>query len=283
MKFKNLKMEQIALANFVYTKYSLKYTLDSLQRLGAKAIEFYTADPHFCLEDCTVDDMRSVKRMLDARGLQVINVCPENCTYPMNLASKNSATRKRTFDNYVNAIHAASEWECPHCLIFPGYALMDESLEEAWRYGVDAMSELARIAEVNGVQIVLEAASRASTVLVGVDNSLRMIEEINSPAITGMLDLMCIAICKDDIHESIDMRVIDCIRHIHFSDAKQLAPGQWEHRVIGDGDLPIEDDLLALDEAGYKDYFGCEVFAPYKGEPEKAMLRMKQWCEERFA
>ena len=45
MKFKNLKMEQIALANFVYTKYSLKYTLDSLQRLGAKAIEFYTADP----------------------------------------------------------------------------------------------------------------------------------------------------------------------------------------------------------------------------------------------
>ena len=282
MKLKNLKMEQVAFANFAYTKYSLKYTLDSLQKIGAHAIEFYCADPHFCLEDCTLEDMKVVKKMLDERDLHVVNVCPENCTYPMNLASKNIATRARTFKNYVNAIHTASEWGCPHVLIFPGFALFDESYEDAWTYGIDAMTSLAQIAEENGVQIILEAASRASTVLVGIDNSLRMIKELNSPAVTGMLDLMCIAICKDDIRESINKLGIDQIRHIHFSDAKQLAPGQWEHRVVGDGELDIEDDLVALDQAGYKDYFGCEVFAPYKQEPEKAMLRYKSWCEERF-
>ena len=62
MKLKNLKMEQVAFANFAYTKYSLKYTLDSLQKIGAHAIEFYCADPHFCLEDCTLEDMKVVKK-----------------------------------------------------------------------------------------------------------------------------------------------------------------------------------------------------------------------------
>ena len=282
MKYNNLKQEQVALANFVYTKYSLRYALDSLQRLGAHAMEFYAADPHFCLEDCTLDDMKKVKRMLDARDLHVVNVCPENCTYPMNLASKNMATRKRTFDNYVNAIHAASEWECPHCLIFPGYALFDESMEEAWRYGIDSMVALADIAQANGVQIILEAASKSSTVLVGVKKTLQMLEEIQSPALTGMLDLMCLAITGDDIREAIRLLGIERVCHIHFSDAAELAPGQWEHRVTGDGNLPLEDMLQALDENCYQGYFGCEVFAPYKDEPELAMQRMHAWCAERF-
>lgn len=282
MKFKNLKMEQVALANFVYNKYSLRYALDSLQRLGTHAMEFYTADPHFCLEDCTLDDMKHVKRMLDERELRVINVCPENCTYPMNLASKNINTRKRTFDNYVNAIHVASEWECPHVLIFPGRALYDESMEEAWQYGVDAMAALADIAQENGVKIVLESTSKGSTVIVGVKKTIQMMKEINSPALTGMLDLMCLEITKDDIREAIKLLGIERVRHIHFSDAEQVNPGRWEHRVPGDGTLPVEDMLQALDENGYKDYFGCEVFAPYLGEPEKAMRRMRDWCAERF-
>ena len=43
-----------------------------------------------------------------------------------------------------------------------------------------------------------------------------------------------------------------------------------------------EHDLEVLDRHGFKDYFGCEVFAPYEDEPEKAMLRYLDWCKERF-
>ena len=96
MKFKNLTRDQFILSNFPYIDYSLDYALDSLQRLGAGKLEFYGAEPHFCMDDITNADMKVLKRKLDERGLSVVELNPENCAYPTNLSSKNPATRLRT-------------------------------------------------------------------------------------------------------------------------------------------------------------------------------------------
>ena len=282
LRFKNLSISQVALANFAYGKFSLDYTLDSYQRLGVHAIEFYTAYPHFNLEDSSLADIKIVKKKLKEHGLQVINVCPENCTYPMNLASKNVATRKRTFDCYVKAIQAANEWECPHCLFFPGWATFDGSQEEAWKYGSDAMSKLADIAEVNGITIMMESASSASTVLTSIQKMKIMIDEIHSPALTGMLDLVCLFITGDNVKDSIHILGMEHIRHIHFSDGALLPDGSWERLVPGTGNLPLEDILNVLSDNNYSYYFGCEMFTRYKKNPESAMKDTLNWCRERF-
>ena len=104
MKLKNLKLSQVAPANFVFQKFSLEYTLDTIQRSGAKAMEFYCAEPHFSLDDATPDEIKYIGKKLRAHGLKVVDVCPENCTYPVNLASTNMYTRKRSFDYYVKAL-----------------------------------------------------------------------------------------------------------------------------------------------------------------------------------
>ena len=57
IKFKNLKRGQFLHSNFLYTDYTLDYTLASLERIGAKKLEFYGAEPHLCFYDLTYGDM----------------------------------------------------------------------------------------------------------------------------------------------------------------------------------------------------------------------------------
>lgn len=276
---KNLKWSQVALTNFPYTKYSLKYTLDSLERTGARNIEFYAAYPHFYLGDSTTADIRALKKMLRDRKLQVINFCPENCTYPVNAASTNANTRQRSIAHYVKAIQAASELECPNALFFPGYALLDEDKEDAWKRAVDTMVYLSRIAEAYGVRLILESAGEMASVMSSSKKQLQMIKEVDSPNVSGMVDLTCMHELGETIEETIDVLGITNIHHIHFHNCCELTPGRWEHRVPTDGVLDIEHIVRVLDESGFEGHFGCEVFGPYVTEPEKAMMAYKQWFE----
>lgn len=276
---KNLKWSQVALTNFPYTKYSLKSTLDSLQRIGAHNIEFYAAYPHFYLGDVTPADIKATKKMLDDHGLHVINFCPENCTYPVNAASTNAATRHRSIAHYVTAIQAASEFECPNALFFPGYALADENQADAWKRAVDTMGYLAGIAEAYGVRLILESAGISATVMDSSEKQVQMIREVNSPNVSGMVDLTCMHELGENIEQCIATLGIENIHHIHFHNCCELTPGRWEHRVPTDGVLDIAHIVHALDEAGFKGHFGCEVFGPYVGAPEKAMLAYKEWFE----
>ena len=283
-KMKNLKMSQLALCNFPYKKYSLDYALDHLQALGAKKIEFYAADPHFSLFDCGLDDMKRVARKLRERDLQVIDICPENCTYPVNLASKNPATRKHTFDYYTTAIHAAAEWGAPFCNVFPGWANIDGSQGEAWRYGVDALMALADIAQDNRVRIVLEATSAIDTVLCSSEKAVQMKKEVGSPALTSLIDTLCLDIMGETMEHAINTIGIENVSHIHFSDGAQLPGGGWEHRVPGEGNEDLETMVATLDKYNYQGVLGCEVtISTEKSDnPDIVMQKTIDWCKERF-
>lgn len=276
---KNLKWEQVAYTNFPYFKYSLKYTLDSLERIGAKNIEFYGAYPHFYLGDITAADIVAVKKMLRAHHLQVINLCPENCTYPVNALSTNLHTRNRSIEHYVKAIQAANEFESPYCLFFPGWAHFDENQEEAWKRGVETMFYLAGIAEGYGVKILLESAPQCSSIITSAEKQLQMMAEVGSTALDAMIDLTCLYNIGESVEEAVEKLGIEHICHVHFHNCAELMSGRYEHRIPTDGILDMEHTVKVLDEAGFSGHFGCEVFAPYEYEPENAMLLYKTWFE----
>ena len=95
---KHLTESQIAMSNFPYFRYPLDWTLDSLARLGAGPIELYLNDPHFHVEDSGTTQCRALKRKLAERGMRVINLCPEQVKYPINIASANPYARQRSVD-----------------------------------------------------------------------------------------------------------------------------------------------------------------------------------------
>lgn len=285
MAFKNLKKEQFIHSNFPFAKYSLDYTLDSLKRLGAEKLEFYGAEPHFCMDDVTYTDMKVLHRKLKAHGLSVWEINPENCAYPVNLAAKNPAARLRSFRYFENAVRTAGVIGAPYVLIFPGYAAMDESVEEAWKRSVDSMTRLADIAEAEGVTVTFEATTRNITVITDHRQIMRLIGDCGRDNMAVTIDLMCLAQTKESVQDVYDICGAERVVNVHYTDGGLLPSGAWEHRIPGEGDLDLDAMLVQFDENSYKGYFGNEVMwtiDPAVKTPEQICRKLQDWWEKHF-
>jgi len=271
-----LKKDQIALSNFPYHKYSLSYALDSLQRLGAKAMELYLVEPHFHLEDCGMPELLALKKALRDRGLHPVCMTPEQVRYPINIASSNPVGRKRSLDTFSRCIYYASKLECPVVLFHAGYPLNDESYEDAWKRSVESLGYLARLAEGCGVTIALESVDvRWKTVLTSTKKTAEVLRLISSPNLKGMVDTITLAVCEETIDEALENLGGD-IAHVHFSDGTGRKD-QIAHLAIGEGRLDLASMLGALSRIEYKGYLGVELISPYEDNPEDAMGKTARW------
>ena len=285
MTFKNLRKEQYIHSNFPYYNYSLDYTLDSLQRIGAEKLEFYGAEPHFCMEDVTYRDMKVLKNKLDAHGLGVVEINPENCAYPTNLASGNPVTRLRTFRYYENAIRTAGVIGSPYVLVFPGYANLDGSQEEAWKLSVDSMGRLAEIAETEGVTITFEATTRNITVITDHREVMRLIGDCGCKNMAVTIDLMCLSQTGETVQDVYDICGPEKVVNVHYTDGGLLHSGAWEHRIPGEGDLDLDSMLQMFDDNNYRGYFGNEVkwsIDPALTAPEQICKKLQKWWDLHF-
>lgn len=285
MKFQNLKKEQFIHSNFPYYNYSLDYTLDSLQRIGAEKLEFYGAEPHFCMEDATYSDMKVLKRKLDDHGLSVAEINPENCAYPTNLASLNPATRLRTFRYYETAIRTAGVLGTPYVLVFPGYADMDKDPADAWKISVDAMGRLGEIAKTEGVTITFEATTRNITVVTDHREVMRLIGECGCDNMAVTIDLMCLAQTGETVQDVYDICGKERVVNVHYTDGGLLPSGAWEHRIPGEGELDLDSMLDMFDDNRYDGYFGNEVkwsIDPAVNTPELVSKKLQEWWDRHF-
>jgi len=284
-KFKNLQKDQYIHSNFPYIKYSLEYTLNSLQRLGAGKLEFYGAEPHFCMDDVTYADMKVLKRKLDERGLSIVEINPENCAYPTNLASRNPAARLRTFRYYENAIHTAGVIGAPYVLVFPGHANMDENMDDAWNIAVDSMSRLADIAKTEGVTVTYEATTRDITVITDHKRIMKLIGDCGKDNMAVTIDLMCLAQTNESVQDVYDICGRDKVANVHYTDGGLLPSGAWEHRIPGEGDLDLDAMLKMFDDNHYTGYFGNEVISttdPALNTPELICKKLQKWWDQHF-
>lgn len=277
-----LKKSQIALSNYPYYKYSLNYTLDSLQRLGAKAIELYACDPHFHIDDCGLPQVAAIKKNLAAHGLHPICLTPEQVKYPINIGSINPVRRKSSVETYTKAIQFAHELECPKVQFHAGVGTLDDSYDNAWMRSADSLSYLADIAEGYGVMIVMESARPITTVLISSVKVAKMIEEINSRCLRGMIDTLTLVLCNEDVDTAIKNIGVENMCHFHFSDVKTKEQ-QNLHLIPGEGDMDLEHVLQALDEINYSGYITLEMMSPYEYVPEEATRKGAEWLRARLS
>lgn len=285
MAFKNLRKDQFIHSNFPYCNYSLDYTLDSLQRIGVQKLEFYGAYPHFCMDDVKYSDMKVLKRKLDDHGLKVVEINPENCAYPTNLASFDPAARLRTFRYYENAIRTAGVLGTPYVLVFPGFANMDEAQEEAWKLSVDGMRRLGEIAKTEGVTITFEATTRNITVVTDHKEVMRLIKECGCENMAVTIDLMCLMQTQESVQDVYDICGADRVVNVHYTDGGLLPSGAWEHRIPGEGEVDLDGMLAMFDQNKYQGYFGNEVkwsIDPALHRPEQVCAKLQKWWDMHF-
>ncbi|MCC8180540.1 MAG: sugar phosphate isomerase/epimerase [Planctomycetes bacterium] len=283
--FKHLRKEQFILSNSPFIKYTLEYALGSLQRLGAGKLEFYAAEPHFCMEGVTYADMKVFRNKLAERGLSVVEINPENCAYPMNLAAKNPVTRLRSFRYYENAIRTAGVIGAPYVVIFPGYATMDDTIDAVWNIAVDSMSRLADIAKTEGVTITFEATTRDLTVITDHKRIMKLIGDCGNDNLAVTIDMMCLSQTKETVQDVYDVCGGDKVVNVHYTDGGLLPSGSWEHRIPGEGDLDLDAQLAMFDANEYGGFFGNEVIwsiDPAVNTPELICQKLQNWWDQHF-
>ena len=269
---KQILENQIAVANYPYGTYSFEYALDSLERIGGKKMELYACDPHFHIDDLSPSDISAAKRKIRDHHLQVICVTPEQCIYPINIANKNLVSRNRSIQTYVRCLEIANEMECSLCQFLSGFGCLDEEDADIWKRSREALEYLADIAETYGVDIALETSPKSYTCLTSARETIKMLSEIKSPRLYGMLDTAVLGYSGEEVKEVIET-LGKSLRHIHFADG--IPNG---HLVLGEGDLDLRYMLQSINEAGYEYAISLEIMnGKYVEDPERAMKVSFEW------
>ncbi|MBG0832665.1 TIM barrel protein [Planomonospora sp. ID67723] len=247
-----LSMQQITASNFAYQHLPFDRFLDDAAALGREQVELWGIAPQFHVPHLSDVEARAVRRRVEARGLTVRCLTPEQVMYPVNIASPVAWLREESIGVFRRAAQLCAELGAELLLVTPGRGFEDEPVEAAWRRSADAIGEIAAYAGTLGVTCVVEALQRGESNLVNDSRTLaRMIDEVGAAGLGAVLDTVAMAVAGESVDDYFDA-LGDRVRHVHLIDGRPAGHLAW-----GDGELPLADYLAALERRGYR---GCMTF-----------------------
>jgi protein FrlC len=262
-----------AFGNYTFALYSLSFFFDAMSRFGIQDIELWGAAPHFYIEDETPESAQALGREIASRGLRLACFTPEQCAYPINIASENPALRVRSVAYFEKAIEYAVLMKAPAVLLTPGQCSRNYPASEAWKRSIEAVNGLAQKAQRLGIELFLEHLTRSTTNLViRMRDMANYLAQVDSPVVRGMADLDMMGREHEGIADYI-AAVGNLPAHVHLVDG---FPGG--HLVPGDGVLPLVEELRLLRQEGYEGFLVPEVmYEKYLHFPEDAVHRCIDW------
>jgi protein FrlC len=255
--------------NIHYFRHDFSRFLRDLTALELTRIELWGGMPHLSPDDVDSAEIAAIRRQIADHGLSLICFTPEQCLYPINLASEHVRTRERSLAYFQRSLDIAAELGAPELLVTAGWSYADADPQDGWNRARDALGELAQRAETLGVGLLLEPLSRTeSNLITTADDLVRMRQELASPIVGAILDLNAMA-AAGDTPEGYLARFGRDLRHVHLCDGTPEGHLAW-----GDGNLPMGDYLNALLDGGYAGSLTFElVTQAYWLDPRSALER----------
>ena len=105
-------LERIAISNFNYRRWSFDYFLDSVQKLGLKNIELCGCHPHFTSFEAEEFPVRELAARIEAAGISVPVIMPEQNFLPVNIAAVNPFLRAESIKHIRFYIEIAQVFGC---------------------------------------------------------------------------------------------------------------------------------------------------------------------------
>lgn len=264
---------KFALMNYHYLRYPIEKFLDKVQGSPFSDIDLYCSAPQLNLFDYPLWKLIRLDGEIRRRGLKVVAMTPENCTYPVNFCTQDETTRQSSIRYYQRAVDTAEFLGCPSVQISTGFGYFDRPREEGWKYCRDSLAVLAAYCEKKNVRLLLEELKVTTTnVLITSQDLARMIGEIGSPAVVGMVDMDQMTYAGETIDDYMD-HLGDRLCHVHFNDRG--------HTVPGDGDFPMKEYYEALKRRGYAGTVSFEICdRRYYCDPDQAVDDITDWMRK---
>lgn len=259
--------------NYHYLRYSIEKFLDKVAESPFDSIDLYCAAPQLNMFDYSLSKLINLDKEISKRNLSIMAMTPENCTYPVNFCTQDSITRESSIRYYQRAIDSAEFLGCPSIQISTGFGYFDQPAHEAWKYCRESLQQLAAYCERKKVKLFLEELKETTTnVLITSMDIAKMLEEIDSPAIVGMVDMDQMTYAGESVDDYFD-NLGDKLQHIHFNDRG--------HTVPGDSDFPMKKYYEDIKRRGYTGNLSFEICdRRYYCDPDKAIDDIVAWMKK---
>ncbi|HEY4387194.1 MAG TPA: sugar phosphate isomerase/epimerase family protein [Ktedonobacteraceae bacterium] len=257
--------------------WSAEQVITQAVQMGYDGIELRLLDGE--LIDPQRDEARviSVIQQCRAKGLEV---CALDTSCRFNIPDAQERARQEA--DLEHWIQLAEKVQVPLLRIFggavPPATQSSEEEENAWL--VASLKRVAPLAEQAKVTVVLETHDAFSSARrVG-----RVLDAINSPAIAALWDShhpYRVGESAQEVVAALGSRIV----HVHVKDAlrKGAESSDWQLVLVGEGEVPVKEQLAALVELGYTGYVSIEWekrWHPEIAEPEIALPQHIAWLKQ---
>ncbi|QQZ62554.1 TIM barrel protein [Paenibacillus sonchi] len=259
---------KIAGMNITYRHFPFEYFLDQVTGLGIEHIELWAGEPHLYVYRNVLGNLRHMRQQLKSRGIKVVCYTPEQCVYPFNIAASDSQLRQKSIDYFIDNLYAALELETNMMLVTSGIGDFAVSQSESWKYAGYSIYQIARVAEKEGVTLALEPLTRfESNLIIDVKGIKRMLEEIRSPALKGMIDTVAMQLANETPEDYFSL--LPELSHFHLVDGDGSSDA---HLALDDGVLNWREYLTSLQSHNYEGACTLEIMGfKYYQNPQEAL------------
>jgi protein FrlC len=275
MKSSQVKFAQ---SSFVYFNYSIQEAIRRLHKLGYDGIEIWGGRPHMYRHDLD-DQLDEIAALLDELEMVVPNFIPAQFRYPSVLCSFNETVRQDSVGYVKDAIENALRVKSPYVSLCPGMTLFGQDLDQGWAQLKKSFLELLDYVENKEVTLLIEPAHEAETTLIlTIEQGLRMIDEIDSEKLGILLDTGHCNVNGEDVPPVI-ASLKDTPLHIHIDDNFGDSDA---HLIPGEGNINFDQLAVALKEIDYQGFISAELGFQYCLDPDSAVKQTLTVLSEKF-
>lgn len=223
---------------------SARDTLAHLADQGYRLVELLVNRPHLWPEELDAGERRAVASLLAERNLSIQVLNPPSLD--LNLVSPSPQMRAMTRAHYRAVIDLAADWGVPWVLVVPGktHPLLPAPADLVWGWFEEAVAGLDRLAEDNGLGIVLENIPMAFLPTAG--SLMDAIDRLGSDRLGICYDAANATFIGEPPGAGVK-RVAPRLKVLHLSDT---GLAKWDHGPIGTGVVPFAEVAAALRETG---------------------------------
>jgi len=152
--------------------------------------------------------------------------------------------------HYKDVIDLAADLGSPTVLYIAGWVIYGTRQQDAWKYSLESLREIAESARPKQITICVEPTPSNSNLIDSADDALLLMEQAGLPNVKVMFDTIHV-LYRNEVPSDYVYTMGKHLAHVHLSDLDRLAPGQGRMDF-----LPV---LQALKDVGFEGYVTMEV------------------------
>lgn len=267
-----------AFSNLACPGWSIEQVAENAARLGYDGVELRLLDGEVI--DPVTDRLKVIQAMTICRD-HGLEVCAFDTSCRFNYAD--AEERARQIADLRNWIRLAQDVQVPILRVFGGPGQPDivpaPTDQEVNEWVAESLRQIAPAAEQALVTIALETHDAFSSAR-RVAEVLRTVDSAYVAALWDSHHPYRVGETAQEVIELLGAR----LAHVHVKDARRVTPADsdWQLVLLGEGEVPVAEQLKLLEQHGYSGYVSVEwekKWHPEIAEPEIALPQHLTWLK----